>query len=67
MKALIRLQDAQSDLGLHCTHMPEDKFWHGMAQILLDVDWLLITIPDSHSQPITNTASFMALAEAFCF
>ena len=27
--------DAQADLGLHCLHMPQDTFSHGMAQIQL--------------------------------
>ena len=29
------MADAQADLGLHCLHMPEDKFSHRTAQLIL--------------------------------
>ena len=32
--------DAQADLGLHCRHIPKDKFSHGVA----DKFWVLIGI-----------------------
>ena len=37
VKALIRLRDARADLGLHCTHMPENTFLHSAAHIQMNI------------------------------
>ena len=31
--------DAKADLGLHCLHMPEDKFLHAMTHLMMLIGW----------------------------
>ena len=42
--------DAQSDLGLRCPHMTEDKFPHGAAPLIIISEaliWIMKVIVDS--------------------